>query len=96
VEKSFGKVMAFIFKKSKKEILFPVQKASRLHQTASLGHSVADAKYTEQYSLLAAARESHGAVHGDRPQTHSTCQQTCGKKGGLGGKDSLPILKDNT
>lgn len=35
--RSSNKVVAFISRKSKKEILFPVQKASRLHQADNTG-----------------------------------------------------------
>lgn len=81
VENSFNKVMVFVSGKSRKEMLFPGQKASRTHQMedwngTSLGRRTDDLLNKQsQDRTWNGAKENHGAVCDDRPQVSSICQQ---------------------
>lgn len=81
VENSFNKVMVFVSGKSRKEMLFPGQAASRTHQMedwngTSLGRRTDDLlNIQSQDRTWNGAKENHGAVCDDRRQVSSICQQ---------------------
>lgn len=72
MENSFNKVMVFVSGKSRKEMLFPGQKASRTHQMDKTGmEPPLVIVLMSQDRTWNGAKENHGAVCGDRPQVSS-------------------------